>query len=192
MAPIEKEGTGTRKLLLFVGGFAALILAVTILARVVGPSPVESPPPRLDPVAADAPAEAARPPPEPPPSASAEPIAVPAPPAALPPEPQPPPKRLFADECAEQIYRVTNPSHRAFTATDRGPEKPKPTDLQRLARAHAACQCIEHIYGRVGVKGLSGEDARGTYEEVLKRHGYSRGVRPLMRSMFEDCEHRAQ
>jgi hypothetical protein len=198
-APLEKRSTGIPKLPLLLGGFAVLILLVTVLTRVVGPSPEEPPPsppaaspPRLDPVALDAPAEADRPPPEPSPPPSPAPASIPAAaPTAQRQEPLPPPKRLFADECAEVIVRDTVPSYRAYEATHSGPNQtPPPTVLKRLAHAGKACECIEGIYRRLGLTDLRGDDARSTYEQVLGRHGIE--LRPALFSLFVECERRAR
>lgn len=195
MAPIEKPDTGIPKLPLILGGFAALILVVTVLTRVVGPSSQEPPPPRPDPIALDAPAEANRPQPAASPSPSPPPVPVQVPvataaPSALPPQPQSPPKRLFAEECPEVIVRNTYPLHGAYPASDWGSNRTRPTEVRRLTHAAKACQCIEGVYRRLGLTDLSGEDARSSYEDVLSRHGHL--LRPPLYALFKDCELRAR
>jgi len=202
MATTDRRKPGIPKLWLIVGGFVVLITAVTVLAR-LGGSPVEQPPPQVDPVVPKAKAEAEVRPPEP--SASPPPRTAPRPPPPPPSPPPtdspfvapqvvlPPPKRLFADECVDQLFRMAMPHSRPYGANGRKVDQLdaiQQREFRRTAQIRKACECIESHYRAHQITDLRGEDARSDYQDVFKRHG--RVLTDAAYGLFTGCEHTAR
>jgi hypothetical protein len=162
---VGKGRSGIPKLLLIIGGFAVLIVSITVYSQ-LGDQASEPPPPQPAPVAPSPPAEPEQHPREASPSPPA-PVA----PSALPAAPESPPKKQFADECTDTLFKVANPSLPAYSAEGADRSGVGQFIQNRLAHARKACDCIEAVYRRHGINDLSGEDARRGYDEVLKRHG---------------------
>ncbi len=181
---VGKGRSGIPKLLLIIGGFAVLIVSITVYSQLGDPAS-EPPPPQPVPVAprvrplspSNLPARASRPP-------------APVVPAALPPAPESPPKKQFADECTDTLFKVANPSLMTYSAEGADRNGVGQFIQSRLAHARKACDCIEAVYRRHGIDDLSGEDARRGYDEVLKRHG--REPPDGYTQEFTHCERRAR